>query len=86
MTDRGACADRRYLERGQPVTVLLGWRGPGPRNVLIERSDGRRTVRPFRGLRRALHPALPSEDEQHEDHEDHKDSLNDVPKASLNPL
>jgi acetyl esterase len=50
--DRGACAGRRYLERGQPVTVVLGWRGKGPRNVLIERTDGSRTVRPFRGLRR----------------------------------
>lgn len=45
---------RTYLERGQPVTVLVRWR-PGarcPRNVLIERADGSRVVRPFRGLRR----------------------------------
>ncbi len=49
--DRGACAGRRYLERGHPVTVLIGWRGTGPRNVLIERADGSRVVRPFRGLR-----------------------------------
>lgn len=52
MTDRGCCAGRSYLERGQPVTVELGWRGKGPRNVLIERADGTRVVRPFRGLRR----------------------------------
>lgn len=26
---------------------------PAPRNVLIERADGSRVVRPFRGLRRA---------------------------------
>lgn len=45
--------DGRYLERGQPVTVLVRWRGKGPRNVLIERADGSRVVRPFRGLRRA---------------------------------
>lgn len=50
--DRGACAGRLYLERGRPVLVERGWRGPGPRNVLLLRSDGTRTVRPFRGLRR----------------------------------
>lgn len=49
---------RTYLERGRPVTVLIQWglksRGEshgGPRNVLIEREDGARVVRPFRGLR-----------------------------------
>lgn len=51
--DRGACAGRDYLERGEPVRVLIGWRGKGPRNVLIERADGSRVVRPFRGLRKA---------------------------------
>jgi acetyl esterase len=51
MADRGACAGRAYLERGALVTVLRGWRGKGPRNVLIERNDGSRVVRPFRGLR-----------------------------------
>ncbi len=54
MTDRGACAGRTYLERGVPVVVLVGWRGPGPRNVLIARADGTLVVRPFRGLRRVL--------------------------------
>ena len=49
--DRGCCAGRRYLEKGSPVVVLVGWRGPGPRNVLVERADGTRVVRPFRGLR-----------------------------------
>jgi acetyl esterase len=60
---------RTYLERGEPVTVLVGWAQlrkserldlPGmewmspwtPRNVLIERADGTRVVRPFRGLRK----------------------------------
>ena len=59
---------RTYLERGEPVTVLVQWRQvskaeamhlPGlalktttPRNVLIERTDGSRVVRPFRGLRK----------------------------------
>jgi acetyl esterase len=44
---------RTYLERGQPVTVLVRWGpGGGPRNVLIEREDGRKVVRPFRGLRK----------------------------------
>jgi hypothetical protein len=49
---------RTYLERGRPVRVLVQWglkkRGEthgGPRNVLIEREDGSRVVRPFRGLR-----------------------------------
>lgn len=45
---------RRYLLRGQPVRLLALGRGPGPRNALIEHADGRRTIRPFRGLRR--HP------------------------------
>ena len=57
---------RTYLERGEPVTVLVQWaqvrksepvvlaglRTVTPRNVLIERADGSRVVRPFRGLRR----------------------------------
>ena len=43
---------RTYLERGEAVTVFARWGGVGPRNVLIERRDGRRVVRPFRGLRR----------------------------------
>ena len=50
--DLGACAGRTYLERGQAVTVERGWRGKGPRNVLIRRANGSRVVRPFRGLRR----------------------------------
>jgi len=42
-----------YLERGEPVVVLIRWGpGGGPRNVLIMRADGSRVVRPFRGLRR----------------------------------
>jgi acetyl esterase len=44
---------RRYFERGRPVTILIQWGpGGGPRNVLIEREDGQRVVRPFRGLRK----------------------------------
>jgi len=44
---------RTYLERGEPVVVLIRWGpGGGPRNVLVERADGSRVVRPFRGLRR----------------------------------
>ncbi len=59
---------RMYLERGEPVTVLAQWsRSPvtagfvdwlrppkasGPRNVLIQRADGSRDIRPFRGLRK----------------------------------
>lgn len=44
---------RTYLERGQPVVVVTRWgKGGGPRNVLIERADGERVVRPFRGLRK----------------------------------
>ena len=50
--DRGAAAGRSYLERGDAVTVLVGWRGKGPRNVLIQRADGSLVVRHFRGLRR----------------------------------
>ncbi len=45
-----------YLERGEPVTVLARWNGKGPRNVLIQREDGDKVVRPFRGLRK-----IPSE-------------------------
>lgn len=43
---------RTYFERGAPVTLLIRWSGKGPRNVLIERGDGTKVVRPFRGLRR----------------------------------
>jgi acetyl esterase len=44
---------RVYLERGKPVTVLARWGpGGGPRNVLIQREDGSKVVRSFRGLRR----------------------------------
>lgn len=45
---------RTYLERGEPVVVLLRgtWAKGSPRNVLIRRADGTRVVRPFRGLRR----------------------------------
>jgi hypothetical protein len=46
-------AGRIYLERGEPVRILARGGGPGPRNVLVERADGTRVVRPFRGLRRA---------------------------------
>jgi acetyl esterase len=57
-----------YVERGQPVTALTAWNGKradlpaplplvttapsAPRNVLIQRADGTRVIRPFRGLRR----------------------------------
>lgn len=66
---------RTYLERGEPVRVLVQWTQipaserldlPGlalkattPRNVLIERGDGGRVVRPFRGLRK-VRPAEPA--------------------------
>jgi hypothetical protein len=47
-----------YLERGHPVRVITRWgTGGGPRNVLIERADGSRVVRPFRGLRRPAEKA-----------------------------
>lgn len=45
-------AGTTYLEKGSPVLALIAWKGPGPRNVLIRRLDGREVVRPFRGLRR----------------------------------
>lgn len=60
---------RTYLLRGERVTVLARWRNPTdappgeavvhgrvsctPRNVLLKLPDGRISVRPFRGLRRA---------------------------------
>ena len=47
---------RYYLERGQPVVVLVQWAGRGPRNVLIRRADGSQVVRPFRGLRKIPAP------------------------------
>ena len=45
---------RTYLERGQPVVVVLrsDWKTGAPRNVLIRRADGELVVRPFRGLRK----------------------------------
>ena len=40
--------DRTYLERGSPVVVVVRWgAGGGPRNVLLQRADGSRVVRPF---------------------------------------
>src|ERR1700747_3085925 len=45
---------KTYLERGKPVVVLARWgKGGGPRNVLIQREDGTKVIRPFRGLRKA---------------------------------
>jgi len=65
---------RTYLERGEPVVVLIRWvtlppataaviwhrppRRNPPRNVLIERAHGTLVVRPFRGLRK--YPADPA--------------------------
>jgi hypothetical protein len=66
---RTGVAGRTYLERGEPVVVLVQWAQipkaerldlPGlealrpwtPRNVMVERADGTRVVRPFRGLRK----------------------------------
>ncbi len=46
---------RTYLLAGEPVVIVTQWRlGHGkvkPRNVTIQRADGTRDVRPFRGLR-----------------------------------
>lgn len=51
---------RTYLQRGEPVTVLVQWgRGGGPRNVLIRCADGTLVVRPFRGLRKLPPEAAP---------------------------
>jgi hypothetical protein len=45
---------KTYLELGKSVVVLARWgKGGGPRNVLIQREDGTRVIRPFRGLRKA---------------------------------
>ena len=50
-------AGRVYLERGEPVVVVCGWRGGGgPHNVWIRRADGTEVVRPFRGLRKVPNP------------------------------
>jgi len=50
----GGMVGRRYLLRGEPVTVITRWAegSRGPRNVLLRYDDGRELVRPFRGLRR----------------------------------
>jgi acetyl esterase len=49
----GGMVGRTYLERGEPVTVLAQWRGPGcPRNVVVADANGKTKVRPARGLRR----------------------------------
>lgn len=48
----GKAVGNRYLLHGQTVVVITQWRGRGPMNVLVEFPDGRRVVRPFRGLRR----------------------------------
>jgi acetyl esterase len=49
---RDRITENTYLEFGRPVRVLVRWGGQKCRNVLIERQDGTRVVRPFRGLRR----------------------------------
>lgn len=41
-----------YLERGKPVVIITQWASPGIRNVTIQREDGTRVIRPFRGLRK----------------------------------
>jgi len=56
-----------YLERGKPVVVLVRWNGKGPRNVLIQRQDGSRVVRPFRGLRKTTKTHLRWWDENQND-------------------
>lgn len=45
---------KTYIEGRKPVVVLVQWKGKGPRNVLIERADGSKVVRPFRGLRKSI--------------------------------
>jgi acetyl esterase len=45
---------KTYIESRKPVVVLAQWKGKGPRNVLIERADGSKVVRPFRGLRKSI--------------------------------
>lgn len=45
---------------GTPSGLAIPTHGTGPRNVLIERADGTRVVRPFRGLRRPPEPAQPA--------------------------
>jgi acetyl esterase len=49
MNTRPEVKSQVYLERGQPVVILIRWRkgSGGPRNVLIGRQDGTRVVRPF---------------------------------------
>jgi hypothetical protein len=61
--DGGVMTPRRMYLRGEAVTVLAigGGHGRGKRhgepkspvNALVQLADGRRLVRPFRGLRRA---------------------------------
>jgi hypothetical protein len=58
VTATGPLVGRFYLERGAPVKILVQWglkslgqSHGGPRNVLVLRQNGTRTVRPFRGLR-----------------------------------
>lgn len=63
MAEQTSMVGRQYLERGQLVTVVTRWgSGGGPRNVAIERADGSRVVRPFRGLRRVPAPLATTEE------------------------
>jgi hypothetical protein len=58
---------KTYFERGRPVTVLIRWgKGGGPRNVLIQREDGAKVVRPFRGLRKIKDPGAGAVTENHQ--------------------
>jgi hypothetical protein len=47
---------KTYFARNEAVQVVCRWNGGGPHNVLIEYADGRRVVRPFRGLRTRRNP------------------------------
>jgi acetyl esterase len=60
MGSRPGIVGRTYLERGEPVVVIVQWGpGGGPRNVMIERAGGERVVRPFRGLRKPKESTCP---------------------------
>jgi hypothetical protein len=43
---------KTYLEPGESVRIRIECGLGGPRNVLIERANGQKVVRPFRELRR----------------------------------
>jgi hypothetical protein len=51
---------KSYLEHGKPVVVpARRGKGGGPRNILIQREDGTKVVRPLSGVKKCKKASVP---------------------------